>query len=759
MHRFRTLTALWLLIIPSIATSNTIDGTRAFLRHHCLTCHGGEKPKGKLSLTSIDEITTDNATLWQNILTQLASGEMPPDSRPRPKLTEREDIIGWIVQGLTKIGVDPQLPGGPLPDSGNLIDHDRLFSGKFHGPAHSPPRFWRKSQPQYDALMEQFWVIPKLRYEKAHTRTDAKWAAYSYSRPFPSLDPERFTNYSGSVHADEATLKALMNAGWQIAQRLTSEKPAYDKFTQPPHEFGIPSIRRGSFWEKFKVKPPARPTEFGPFLKKNNEPSNEEQQALIKRLFLLLLKREPTSKEITRYGQLLTKSMKKAGPLTALRGLITAVVVSPEFVYRMEVGMGPEDKHGRRMLSSKELVYAIAYALSDDGPDEKLWNAAHLGKLKTKADVEREVRRILADSSIEKHRKLRFFQEFFGYHRAIDIFKDKQAWKLQVQYLIRDADLLVEYVLNKDRNVLAELLTTDRYFVAYPAIKDPKLFDAIIENTKKETLAGIEKSKARGRKIGPARNGRYSRAWNLLQGNELIPRTVHNDRSAHETSYISIYGFDGNDFNWTREQPIKVPGRRAGILTHPAWLVSHSTNFDNDIVRRGRWIREHLLAGTIPDVPLDVEAQVPDEPNETLRHRMRVTRATRCIRCHRRMDPLGYPFEMYDHYGQYRTQEMVGTRKRKGVPVDASGAILSSGEESLNGEVKDAIELVHRLAKSKRVRQSFVRHAFRYWMGRNEMLSDAPTIIAANKAYADNQGSFNEMLIALLTSDSFLYRK
>jgi hypothetical protein len=66
---------------------------------------------------------------------------------------------------------------------------------------------------------------------------------------------------------------------------------------------------------------------------------------------------------------------------------------------------------------------------------------------------------------------------------------------------------------------------------------------------------------------------------------------------------------------------------------------------------------------------------------------------------------------------------------------------------------------MERLAKSDLSRQSFIRHVFRYWMGRNEMLSDSQTLIAMDKAYLENGGSFKELLVALLTSDSFLYRK
>jgi hypothetical protein len=44
-------------------------------------------------------------------------------------------------------------------------------------------------------------------------------------------------------------------------------------------------------------------------------------------------------------------------------------------------------------------------------------------------------------------------------------------------------------------------------------------------------------------------------------------------------------------------------------------------------------------------------------------------------------------------------------------------------------------------------------------MGRNEILSDSETLIAMDKAYVENDGSFKETLVALLISDSFLYRK
>ena len=74
-------------------------------------------------------------------------------------------------------------------------------------------------------------------------------------------------------------------------------------------------------------------------------------------------------------------------------------------------------------------------------------------------------------------------------------------------------------------------------------------------------------------------------------------------------------------------------------------------------------------------------------------------------------------------------------------------------------DISDAFDLIDRLAKSERVRQSIIRHAFRFYMGRNELLSDSQTLIDADHSYVQSGGSFKAVIISLLTSDSFIYRK
>jgi hypothetical protein len=116
------------------------------------------------------------------------------------------------------------------------------------------------------------------------------------------------------------------------------------------------------------------------------------------------------------------------------------------------------------------------------------------------------------------------------------------------------------------------------------------------------------------------------------------------------------------------------------------------------------------------------------------------------------MDPLGLPFEMYNHAGLYRTTEFEK-------PVDTSGEIIDSGDPSLDGPVKNALEMIEKLANSERVEQVFVRHAFRFWMGRNETLHDRPVLQAAHKAYRESGGSMKALILSLVTSDAFLFRK
>lgn len=188
--------------------------------------------------------------------------------------------------------------------------------------------------------------------------------------------------------------------------------------------------------------------------------------------------------------------------------------------------------------------------------------------------------------------------------------------------------------------------------------------------------------------------------------------------------------------------------QRAGVLTQPSWLAGHSDMKENLPVRRGKFIRQNLLCGEVPQLPIDEIPALP--PAATLREKLEAHSQGTCSGCHRLMDPLGLPFEQYDHLGRFRTSD-------NGQPVNATGTI--DGTADVDGPVGGVIEYMEKLARSETVRRCMVRHSFRYWMARDEGPADGCALRASDDAYQASGGSYAELLETLFASRSFLYRR
>jgi hypothetical protein len=464
-----------------------------------------------------------------------------------------------------------------------------------------------------------------------------------------------------------------------------------------------------------------------------DEPTPARLRAAVQTLYRLAIGRAAAADEEKRLLGLYARCAKGGDRAGAARTMLQAVLLKTDALFRSELGQGNGGGPGRKMLGPLEIAAAVGFALCDRR-EPGLLAAAQKGELTTPARVAAHVRRVLADPKVEKPGLLRFFREYFDYGNAVNVFKNNpEAFTHEPAQLVSDTDRLVLHVLAQDKEVFSTLLTTDKSFVNLRVVRNRK-------TRQEEAVQAVPTP--RKPKRGPARQG-----------------VEH------------VYGVGA----WSARQPMTLPaGTRRGVLMQPSWLAAYSTNFENDVVRRGRWVRERLLGGTVPDLPIGVVAQVPDEPHRTFRDRMRVTRAPECWKCHRQMDDLGLPFEQFDHFGRFRTAEEVldpgATARnvdRKGkvlgpvyraAPLDARGVVEGSGDAKLDGPVKDPRELVLRLAASTHARQVFVRHAFRFYLGRNETLSDARTLQQADRAYAGGGGSFKALVVSLLTSDSFLYR-
>jgi hypothetical protein len=77
-------------MVGAVSAGGDADGfdlhVRPFLVSHCLPCHAGDKPKGKLRLDVLSSDFGDAAARahWADVIERVEVGEMPPKGRPRP---------------------------------------------------------------------------------------------------------------------------------------------------------------------------------------------------------------------------------------------------------------------------------------------------------------------------------------------------------------------------------------------------------------------------------------------------------------------------------------------------------------------------------------------------------------------------------------------------------------------------------------------------------------------------------------------------
>ncbi|MEZ6142099.1 MAG: DUF1588 domain-containing protein [Zavarzinella sp.] len=815
---------LWLaLVTPSMGadapTWAVPKQISTLLGDYCTNCHTGQNAKGNVRLTGLEKLPLkERLDLLNQVQEQLFFKMMPPTSSDQLTTAEVTTLTSWVEKELEAHHASRLADKKRYPDGGNYVDHNLLFSGKITEKPFTPTRRWLVSPQIFEERMLDLFQL------EGRERDNMKRSGfYGITNPFILPDGAGVKYYDRSVLDGGHLLVLLGNAEWIATKQLQSalmKAGMTDKLPSDPKDKWYPKTTTAEFETIVLAKQPATEVQI---------------KTAINKQFQLVLGRLPAAEEMAKYLKLTSNAINIAGNVEGLRQMLKAVVLESDFYYRQEFGTGKLDQFGRSTLTPLEAAYAISYALGDRGPDAKLLQAANEGKLTTKADYQREVARLLDDPNymrgqvdkslnggvtsitVTHPRMVRFFREFFGYPMAIKVFKDTKrsggvyanADRGSTQTpgrLIDEADQVVAWILEKDTNVFQELLTNDQYFVYHNLdnekgarlIENWRQLYEILKDTdwKKNPEEVTKKYDAEIRKyfdpkgLPPKSARRHDHGMTRVMthfentfGKGRTPFTVLPWQHGNQFWYSPLYNLSGtpgrngtytkNDqLNYQPVQPFAVPNRK-GILTHPAWLVAFSSNFHNNPVQRGRWIREKLLAGYVPDVPITVDAQVPDDPHKTFRERLEfVTAKQECMKCHQHMNPLGLPLEQFDDYGRFRTMEdlehpdnllKVGqgnnadTYKTK--LVSSKGELTGTGDPSLDGPVADSFDLIDRLAKSDRVRQSIIRHAFRFFMGRNEMLSDSQTLIDADKAYLASGGSFRAVVISLLTSDSFIYRK
>jgi hypothetical protein len=285
----------------------------------------------------------------------------------------------------------------------------------------------------------------------------------------------------------------------------------------------------------------------------------------------------------------------EAGFENGIEKALRAVLMSPRFLFRIEqdpAGIAPNTAYA---LSDLDLASRLSFFLWSSIPDDELLDAAIRGGLKQPAVLEKEVRRMLADTRSEA--LVNNFAEQWLYLRNLAsaspdarMFPDfddnlRQAFR-------RETEMFFESIMREDRNVL-DLIRANYTFVNERLAKHYGISNVYGGRFRRVTF---DEESVRGGLLG--------------QGSVL---TV--------TSYA------------TRTSPV-IRGK---------WVLTNILGAPPP-----------PPPGNVP--PLKEAAD--SGKVLTMRERMAEHRANpACAGCHKLMDPVGFALENYDAIGRWRTIE------------------------------------------------------------------------------------------------------
>jgi mono/diheme cytochrome c family protein len=806
------------------------------LNTYCIECHGPDAQKGKVRFDTLDQLTPEGRVDFLTRANESVHfEEMPPSTRDQPSDEDRESLLAWFSTQLDG-SVDKKLQEKMrYPHYGNIVDHELLFSGEITDKPFTPSRRWLVSPQIFKERVMDVFQLEGRERENYQSR-EFYGVTNPFVLPADSGVKDYDIGMLTGGHLLVMLNNAQWIAEKQVfATKLHGTRHKDVRFENPkdkwyPRNFGPEAFKAvlnaegaptdeqlaAAIQQQFDLVLNRKPTdeELAKYLglMKQMVGKVDNETALTQMCMAVLLEADFLYRVQFGGGEEDAHGRKQLTPREAAFAISYALgdrKPDAELMKAAEEG---------RLQTKADYKREVARLLADEsyyrGPVDPSISGGHY------------------QSNVVSHPKtIRFFRDFFGYRAAAGVFKDPPRAEARYQNpgrgtagtpgaLIREADLIVTYHVENDEDVFENLLTSDKYFVydqlmgdkgkaiidewklVWETLKDTpwqaepqrvleENFDFIKEQ-KTLRITKIDDRRAVGNFVshmrffmdyfpkgktpyprGPWTHGYYINHSFFYSLPRTPMRGWYMNRPTDPEHWAKQQAKNIEWWDYPLEQPFSIPNRK-GILSHPAWLIAHSLNFHTDPIKRGRWIQEKLLAGRVPDVPITVDALVPEDPHRTFRERVEdVTSHDDCWKCHKYMNPLGLPFEAFDDFGRFRTEELMEhpenlIKRGNGKttfdeyptkPIDTTGHLKGTYDSSIDGPVEDPFELIDKLAKSDRVRQSIIRHAFRFYMGRNEMLSDSQTLIDADRAYVESGGSFDAVILSLLTSDSFMYRK
>jgi hypothetical protein len=155
----------------------------------------------------------------------------------------------------------------------------------------------------------------------------------------------------------------------------------------------------------------------------------------------------------------------------ALSTAVSALLQSPQFLFRVELGEPHPARPGMRRYSDWEMASRLSFLLWNTGPDEALLDAAAAGELTTDEGLRAQFER-LAASPRAQDAVASFFAEYLNLQRLDGLAKDRGRFPLMSDTLgasmAAEVEAIVARVVFEEEADLRTLLTTRQTFLDGP---------------------------------------------------------------------------------------------------------------------------------------------------------------------------------------------------------------------------------------------------------------------------------------------------
>ena len=375
----------------------------------------------------------------------------------------------------------------------------------------------------------------------------------------------------------------------------------------------------------------------------------------------------------------------------AIRGVLTAVLMSPDFCYRYQAA---PDGDGIYPLNDNELASRLSYFLWSSSPDEELLAAAAAGKLQDEDELLAQTRRMLKDARIGA-----FAREFFG------------QWLRYRDYLSKDP-INAEAFPGYDKNLREAMFEEPMRLASYLIQTDQP-----VTNLLNSDMTFVNRALAKH------------------YGGDL------------EKQYKQQMATSADDQVWHAVTGLKAAGR-GGLLGMAVILTKNSAGERTSPVKRGFWSVHHLLGQHFPPPPADVPKLPATEKGaeRTIRELLAAhVSDAQCALCHKHFDNLGVAMEGFDPIGRSRTKD------RAGRPID-NVAELPNGDSARG--IPGLIDYIDEHRRQDFVR-TMCRKFLGYALERSVKLSDQPLLEEMKMALEKNDYRFSVLFEVVVRSPQF----